>query len=115
MRKRKKEREVCCWKRNLNHPLPLHFVSFQKPLFKMGFLFVVPVLVLGVALALFGYKVHEERHVKIIGTETGDKRLAWAYWVGACGSLVSLIAAFFYTCEGCRGHSHDGYTRGEVV
>lgn len=81
----------------------------------MGFLFVVPVLVLGVALALFGYKVHEERHVKIIGTETGDKRLAWAYWVGACGSLVSLIAAFFYTCEGCRGHSHDGYTRGEVV
>ena len=73
-------------------------------------MFLISVLLLGVALVLYGVKAHEEWNVSL----DGRHHFAWAYWVGCVAALLNLVATFLYVCEGCRG-GYSGYTRGEVV
>jgi hypothetical protein len=77
-----------------------------------GFL-VFAFISLGVGLALFGAKAHEEYRVTY--DRSSYVYYEWGYWLGCGGTVLNLIAIFFFTCAGCRSSPHDGYTRGEVV
>ena len=76
--------------------------------------FFLSVLQIGISLALFGGKGHEEREINITD-DHGSKYFYWGYWLGVGGCVLILVSACFYTCDSCRARSHEGYTRGEVV
>ncbi len=75
--------------------------------------FLFTVISLGVGLALFGAKAHEE--LRVTYDRSASSYFEWGYWLGCCGAFLDLLAILLFTCEGCRGSVHEGYTRGEVV
>jgi len=87
--------------------------SFFSVIHLINGLLIFAFISLSVSLALFGAKMHELHGMSYDPKD--NPHFWWGYWVGCGGALLNLLAIMFYSCEGCRGGSPAGYSRGEVV
>lgn len=71
--------------------------------------FLFSVLLLAVAVCVFGAKAYLEKQAVVLVTQsTTDKLLqfGWSFWVAVGGTGMALISSVLYFCV---GRSDDGY------
>lgn len=87
--------------------------SFFSVVHLINGLLVFAFISLAIGLCLFGIKVNGLHEISYDWNTANY--YYWGFWAGCGGALLDLLAILFYSCEGCRGGSPDGYSRGEVV
>lgn len=58
----------------------------------------ISVLVMCVAVILFGIKASQELDVKLSFDDSGVDRFGWSYWVAAASAALSLVTSGVYGC-----------------
>lgn len=78
----------------------------------VGIMVLFAVFLITVAMILFGIFAWMEMDASV---HSSTYRFNWAFYLAIGGLFLSALSAVLYLVESCRGRSHSGYQRGDVV
>lgn len=72
----------------------------------MSMFFILAVLSIGIAVAVYGIKSSKEKKAGISFDNGHDFRFGWSFWVGAGAAIMALLTSLLYGCSSKKEDWH---------